>query len=139
MPLGAFPAGERSTALPPPLAAATVCGMSLRDQFKKAKLLSDKEARRLEHEARIERKEKGREQLEQEQKEREQQVRELQTKEREASNCRRAKHRSCGPGNCASCAGGRRARTSTGCCRPSWRAGSHASNRRRWCSRRVAS
>jgi uncharacterized protein YaiL (DUF2058 family) len=37
--------------------------MSLRDQFKKANLLSDKEARRLAHEARIERTEKGREGL----------------------------------------------------------------------------
>lgn len=41
--------------------------MNLRDQFKKAKLLSDKDARRLAHEARVERKEKGREQLEDEQ------------------------------------------------------------------------
>jgi uncharacterized protein YaiL (DUF2058 family) len=44
---------------------------SLRDQFKKARLLSDKDAKRLAHEERIDRKEKGRDGLEQERAERE--------------------------------------------------------------------
>ncbi|MFY9343675.1 MAG: DUF2058 family protein, partial [Planctomycetota bacterium] len=38
--------------------------MSLRDQLKKANLLSDKDHKRLAHEARVERKDKGREELE---------------------------------------------------------------------------
>jgi|KBSSwiStaDraftv2_1062776.scaffolds.fasta_scaffold762693_1 uncharacterized protein YaiL (DUF2058 family) len=46
--------------------------MSLRDQFKKANLISSKDAKRLAHEARVERKEKGREQLEQEEQQRQQ-------------------------------------------------------------------
>lgn len=57
--------------------------MSLRDQFKKAKILSDKDARRLAHEARVERSEKGRETLEQEAKARQQEVAKLQQEERE--------------------------------------------------------
>ena len=57
--------------------------MSLRDQLKKANLLSDKEARRLEHQARIERKEKGREQLEQDEAARQQELGQLSAKERE--------------------------------------------------------
>jgi uncharacterized protein YaiL (DUF2058 family) len=57
--------------------------MSLRDQFKKANLLSDKDARRLAHEARVERKEKGREQIEQEQAGRLQELGRLQADERE--------------------------------------------------------
>lgn len=56
--------------------------MSLRDQFKKANLLSDKEARRLAHEARIERKEKGREQIEQEQQQNQKTLQELAASER---------------------------------------------------------
>lgn len=55
----------------------------LRDQLKKAKLLSDKEARRLAHEQRVERKEKGREGLEQEQQQRQQEIRHLQESQRE--------------------------------------------------------
>ena len=57
--------------------------MSLRDQFKKANLLSDKDARRLAHEARIERKEKSRAQLEQEQAGRQQELNRLQAEDRE--------------------------------------------------------
>lgn len=57
--------------------------MSLRDQFKKANLISDKEARRLAHEARVERTEKGRDAIEQEAKERQQDLAELQAKERD--------------------------------------------------------
>jgi uncharacterized protein YaiL (DUF2058 family) len=57
--------------------------MSLRDQFKKANLLSDKDARRLAHESRVERKEKGREQLESEAKERKQELEQLSARERE--------------------------------------------------------
>ncbi|MGE3171150.1 MAG: DUF2058 family protein [Planctomycetota bacterium] len=56
--------------------------MSLRDQLKKAKLLSDKDARRLAHESRVERKEKGREQLEQEQEQKQQELQRLQGEER---------------------------------------------------------
>ncbi|MEY4672231.1 MAG: hypothetical protein RL148_15 [Planctomycetota bacterium] len=41
--------------------------MNLRDQLKKAKLLSEKDARRLAHEERVDRKEKGSQQLEAEQ------------------------------------------------------------------------
>ncbi len=47
---------------------------NLRDQFKKANLLSDKDARRLAHEARVERTEKGRAGLEQEQAARQQEL-----------------------------------------------------------------
>lgn len=57
--------------------------MSLRDQFKKAKLLSDQDARRLAHEARVERTEKGRETLEQEASARQREVEQLQGRERE--------------------------------------------------------
>lgn len=57
--------------------------MSLRDQLKKANLLSDKDHKRLAHEARVERKEKGREQLELEAKERQQELERLQAQERE--------------------------------------------------------
>src|SRR5262245_2533834 len=46
--------------------------MSLRDQFKKANLISAKDEKRLAHEARVERKEKGREQLEQEEQQKQQ-------------------------------------------------------------------
>lgn len=57
--------------------------MSLRDQLKKANVLSDKEARRLAHEARVERKEKGREALEQESASRQQELGDLAARERE--------------------------------------------------------
>jgi uncharacterized protein YaiL (DUF2058 family) len=65
--------------------AAAIVGraMSLRDQLKKANLLSDKEAKRLAHESRVERKEKGREQLEQEAGARQQELEQLSAKERE--------------------------------------------------------
>lgn len=57
--------------------------MSLRDQLKKANLLSDKEHKRLQHEARLERKEKGREGIEAEAGARAQQLEALAAKERE--------------------------------------------------------
>lgn len=59
--------------------------MNLRDQLKKANLLSDKQAKQLAHEQRVERKEKGRETLEQEAAVREQHVRALQTQQRETT------------------------------------------------------
>jgi uncharacterized protein len=59
--------------------------MSLRDQLKKANLLSDKEARRLAHEARVERKEKGRETIEQEAATRQHELAAMAGKERERS------------------------------------------------------
>lgn len=57
--------------------------MSLRDQFKKANLLSDKDARRLAHEARVERTEKGQPALEQEAQQRQQQLAQMSAQERE--------------------------------------------------------
>lgn len=57
--------------------------MSLRDQFKKANLISDKDARRLAHESRVERSTKGRETLEQEQAERQRELERLQGQDRE--------------------------------------------------------
>lgn len=57
--------------------------MSLRDQFKKANLISDKDARRLAHEARVERTEKGREAIEQEARERQRDLEQLQAGERD--------------------------------------------------------
>ncbi len=57
--------------------------MSLRDQFKKANLISDKEAKRLAHEARVERSTKGRETLEQESVLRQQEIERLQKEDRE--------------------------------------------------------
>jgi uncharacterized protein YaiL (DUF2058 family) len=57
--------------------------MSLRDQFKKANLLSDKEARRLAHEARVERTEKGREVLDAEAGAHKRELEQLQARERE--------------------------------------------------------
>jgi uncharacterized protein len=57
--------------------------MNMRDQLKKAKLLSDKQAKQLAHAQRVERKEKGREQLEQEALDRKQEVEGLRAKERE--------------------------------------------------------
>ena len=59
--------------------------MNLRDQLKKAKLLSDKQAKQLAHEQRVERKEKGREQLEQEALARQQEVEQLRAKDREST------------------------------------------------------
>ncbi len=57
--------------------------MSLRDQFKKANLLSDKEARRLAHESRVERTEKGRESLDQEAAARQKELDQMAARERE--------------------------------------------------------
>ncbi len=57
--------------------------MSLRDQLKKANLLSDKDAKRLAHESRVERKEKGREVLEQEAAARQQQLESMSAQDRE--------------------------------------------------------
>ena len=57
--------------------------MSLRDQLKKANLLSDKDAKRLAHEARVERADKGREQLEAEAAARQQELAQMSAKERE--------------------------------------------------------
>lgn len=57
--------------------------MNMRDQLKKAKLLSDKKAKQLAHEQRVERKQKGHAQLEQEQKQRQQEVQQLRDQERE--------------------------------------------------------
>lgn len=57
--------------------------MSLRDQFKKANLLSDKEAKRLAHEARVERSEKGREAIEQDATLRHKELEQLAARERE--------------------------------------------------------
>ncbi len=57
--------------------------MSLRDQFKKANLLSDKDSRRLAHESRVERTEKGRDTLEKEAAARQQDLEQLTTKDRE--------------------------------------------------------
>jgi hypothetical protein len=56
---------------------------NLRDQLKNAKLLSDKEARRLAHEERAHRKEVGREGLEQEERERQAEVARLRAEQRE--------------------------------------------------------
>jgi uncharacterized protein YaiL (DUF2058 family) len=57
--------------------------MSLRDQFKKANLISDKEARRLAHDARVERSEKGQPTLDQEAAARQRELERLQARERE--------------------------------------------------------
>lgn len=57
--------------------------MSLRDQLKKANLLSDKDSKRLAHEARVERKEKGREAIEQEAVTRQRELERLAAGERE--------------------------------------------------------
>jgi uncharacterized protein YaiL (DUF2058 family) len=57
--------------------------MSLRDQFKKANLLSDKDARRLAHEARVERTEKGQPALDQESQARQRELERLQAGDRE--------------------------------------------------------
>lgn len=57
--------------------------MSLRDQFKKANLISDKEARRLAHEARVERTEKGRENLDQEAAAHQRELEQIQARDRD--------------------------------------------------------
>lgn len=57
--------------------------MSLRDQLKKANLLSDKDAKRLAHESRVERKDKGRETLEQEAAARQREIEQMAAKDRE--------------------------------------------------------
>lgn len=56
--------------------------MSLRDQLKKANLLSNKDDKRLAHEARVERKEKGHEQLEKEQQQKQQELQQKIEQER---------------------------------------------------------
>lgn len=55
----------------------------LRDQLKKARILSDEKARRLEHEARVERKKKGREGLARDRQQREAELARLQEEQRE--------------------------------------------------------
>ena len=65
--------------------------MSLRDQLKKANLLSDKDSKRLAHEARVERKEKGREVLEQETAQRQQQIEAMTAQERERTRIEQEK------------------------------------------------
>ncbi|HLQ36806.1 MAG TPA: DUF2058 family protein, partial [Planctomycetota bacterium] len=55
---------------------------NLRDQLKKANLLSDKDARRLAHEQRLDRKDKGHEGLEREQAQRQAELERLQQQER---------------------------------------------------------
>ena len=57
--------------------------MNMRDQLKKAKLLSDKQAKQLAHSQRVERKEKGREQLEQEAQTRKAEIEAIRAAERE--------------------------------------------------------
>jgi uncharacterized protein YaiL (DUF2058 family) len=56
--------------------------MNLRDQLKKANLISEKKAKQLAHEQRVERKEKGREQLEQDADARKEEVEHLRAEER---------------------------------------------------------
>lgn len=57
--------------------------MSLRDQFKKANLISGKDEKRLAHEARVERSEKGRETLEQDAAARQKELEQLAARDRE--------------------------------------------------------
>ncbi len=59
--------------------------MNMRDQLKKAKLLSDKQAKQLAHNQRVERKEKGREQLEQEAQARKAEIEAIRATDRENS------------------------------------------------------
>jgi uncharacterized protein YaiL (DUF2058 family) len=63
---------------------------SLRDQFKKANLLSSKDAKRLAHEERIERKEKGRDGLDAERAAREAELARVRADEREKDRERQA-------------------------------------------------
>ncbi|MFK7742960.1 MAG: DUF2058 family protein [Planctomycetota bacterium] len=65
--------------------------MNMRDQLKKAKLLSDKKAKQLAHDQRVERKEKGREQIESEAKTRRDEVQQMRDSDREST--RRAQQR----------------------------------------------
>ncbi|MBM4062418.1 MAG: DUF2058 domain-containing protein [Planctomycetes bacterium] len=60
-----------------------MAAVNLRDQFKKANLISDKDARRLAHEARVERTEKGRQALEQEAAARQQELETIAARERD--------------------------------------------------------
>lgn len=79
--------------MPPPPAAGHTADMgNLRDQLKKANILSDQEARRLAHQERVERKQKGREQLEQEQQGRQQELAALQAQERQRTAQQQAEH-----------------------------------------------
>lgn len=63
---------------------------NLRDQLKKAKVLSKKDAKRLAHEERVKRKEVGREALEQEDLERKEELAKLQSADRERDRERQA-------------------------------------------------
>lgn len=63
---------------------------SLRDQFKKANLLSEKDHKRLAHEERVERKQKGRQGLESEQAEREAELQRKREEDRERDRQRQA-------------------------------------------------
>jgi len=69
--------------LPPPPCRAYTTRVSLRDQFKKANLLSDKEERRLAHEARVERSQKGHEVLAKEAEQHQRELQQLAARERE--------------------------------------------------------
>ena len=64
----------------------------LRDQLKKAKLLSDKKARQLAHEERVHRKKVGREGLEKEQSERQAELAEQRDKTREQDRAQQQAH-----------------------------------------------
>jgi uncharacterized protein YaiL (DUF2058 family) len=66
--------------------------MSLRDQLKKANLLSDKDSKRLAHEARVERKDKGRETIEQEAAARQAEVEQLSAKDRQRTRQEQERH-----------------------------------------------
>ena len=57
--------------------------MNMRDQLKKAKLLSDKKAKQLAHQQRVERKEKGRDQLEGEAQQRKSEVEQMRAQDRD--------------------------------------------------------
>lgn len=63
---------------------------TLRDQLKKARLLSEKEARRLAHEERVQRKAKGREALESEQEQRRRELEALREQERNKARAAQA-------------------------------------------------
>lgn len=69
--------------LPPPARGLYTASVSLRDQFKKANLLSDKDQRRLAHEARVERTQKGHEVLAKEAEQHQRELAELSARERE--------------------------------------------------------
>ncbi len=63
-------------------------GNPLRDQLKKAKLLSKKDAKRLAHEERVHRKDVGREGIEKEQADRQQEIEQQRASERERDRAR---------------------------------------------------